>query len=72
MEYLLTQLDNVCRTGSQRPSQLPDPGLRRGSGARSPIGDIEMRMRIAQFPWLKTLEQFDFECHLSLNRKVVR
>jgi hypothetical protein len=31
-----------------------------------------MRMRIAQFPWLKTLEQFDFECHLSLNRKVVR
>jgi hypothetical protein len=48
------------------------PRPSKGSGARSPIGDIEMRMRLALFPWLKTLEQFDFECHLSLNRKVIR
>lgn len=33
---------------------------------------IEIRLRMARFPWLKTLEQFDFECQPSLDRKVVR
>jgi DNA replication protein DnaC len=33
---------------------------------------IEMRLRMARFPWLKTLDQFDFECQPFLDRKVVR
>lgn len=31
-----------------------------------------MRLRMARFPWLKTLEQFDFACQPSLDRQVVR
>ena len=33
---------------------------------------IESRLRLARFPWLKTVEQFDFEFQPSLDRKVVR
>jgi len=31
-----------------------------------------MRLRIARFLWLETLDQFDFECQPSLDRKVVQ
>lgn len=31
-----------------------------------------MRLRMARFPWLKTLEQFDVEDQPSLDRKVLR
>jgi len=33
---------------------------------------IEARIRVAHFPWLKTLEQFDFDFQPSLDRKQVR
>jgi DNA replication protein DnaC len=32
----------------------------------------EARLRLARFPWLKTLEQFDFDFQPSLDRRVVR
>lgn len=31
-----------------------------------------MRLRIARFLWLETVDQFDFECQPSLDRKVVK
>ncbi|NGZ99054.1 MAG: hypothetical protein CV089_23585 [Nitrospira sp. WS110] len=33
---------------------------------------IDSRLRLARFPWIKTLDQFDFEFQTSLDRKVVR
>jgi DNA replication protein DnaC len=34
--------------------------------------DTEARLRQERFPWLKTLEQFDFDFQPSLDRRVVR
>jgi DNA replication protein DnaC len=33
---------------------------------------IETRLKLARFPWIKTLDQFDFDFQPSLDRKVVR
>ena len=74
MEHLLTQLDSICEQAAK--GDLDYQGfLARALDAewrgRQQRG-IEMRLRMARFPWLKTLEQFDFACQPSLDRKVVR
>jgi len=74
MEHLLSQLDGVCEQAAK--ADLDYQGfLARALEAewrgRQQRG-IEMRLRMARFPWLKTLDQFDFECQPSLDRKVVR
>lgn len=74
MEHLLTQLDGVCEQAAK--SDLDYQGfLARALEAewrgRQQRG-IESRRRRARFPWLKPLEQFDFDCQPSLDRKVVR
>jgi DNA replication protein DnaC len=74
MEHLLPQLDGVCEQAAK--SDLDYQGFLaraletewRGRQQRG----IEMRLRMARFPWIKTLDQFDFECQPSLDRKVVR
>ncbi|MDI3462860.1 MAG: Mobile element protein [Nitrospira sp.] len=74
MEHLLPQLDGVCEQAAK--SDLDYQGFLaqaleaewRGRQQRG----IDMRLRMARFPWLKTLEQFDFDCQPSLDRKVVR
>ena len=74
MEHLLTQLDGVCEQAAK--SDLDYQGFLthaleaewRGRQQRG----IESRLRLARFPWLKTLDQFDFEFQPSLDRKVVR
>jgi len=33
---------------------------------------VESRLKLARFPWVKTLEQFDFDFQPSVDRKVVR
>ena len=33
---------------------------------------IEARLRLARFPWIKTLEQFDFDFQPNLDRRQVR
>ncbi len=74
MDYLLAQLDVVCEQGAKR-----DLGYRefltealqiewRGRHQKS----VESRLHLARFPWIKTLEQFDFSFQPSLDRKVVR
>jgi DNA replication protein DnaC len=35
-------------------------------------GLSESRLKLARFPWIKTLDQFDFDFQPSLDRKVVR
>ncbi|MDF0666232.1 MAG: IS21-like element helper ATPase IstB [Nitrospira sp.] len=71
---MLTQLDGVCEQAAK--GDLDYQGfLARALNAewrgRQQRG-IEMRLRMARFPWVKTLEQFDFACQPSLDRKVVR
>jgi DNA replication protein DnaC len=74
MEHRLTPLDGVCEQAAK--GDLDYQGfLARALEAewrgRQQRG-IESRLRLARFPWLKTLEQFDFACQPSLDRKVVR
>jgi DNA replication protein DnaC len=74
MGSLVSQLDVVCEQASKR-----DLGYRefltealqiewRGRHQRA----VESRLQLARFPWMKTLEQFDFSFQPSLDRKVVR
>ena len=64
LDHLLTQLDGVCEQAAK--SDLDYQGVLaraleaewRGRQQRG----IDLRLRMARFPWLKTLEQFDFEC----------
>ena len=74
LEHLLTQLDGVCEQAAK--SDLDYQGfLARALEAewrgRQQRG-IDLRLRMARFPWLKTLEQFDFDCQPSLDRTVMR
>ncbi len=74
LEHLRTQLDGVCEQAAK--SDLDYQGFLvraleaewRGRQQRG----IDIRLRMARFPWLKTLEQFKFECQPSLDRKVMR
>ena len=74
MEHLLTQLDGVCEQAAKGDLDYQSFLARaleaewRGRQQRG----IDMRLRMARFPWLKTLEQFDFDCQPSLDRKIVR
>jgi len=74
MEHLEAQLDAVCEQASQK--QLDYKGflvqaLETEWQGRFQRG-IEARLRMARFPWLKTLDQFDFEFQPSLDRRQVR
>lgn len=74
MDHLEAQLDAVCEQAAQRQldyktflSQALETEWQ-GRYQRS----IEARLRQARFPWLKTLDQFDFDFQPSLDRRVVR
>ena len=68
MEHLLAQLDGVCEPAAK--GDLDYKGFLaqaletewRGRHQRG----VESRLRLARFPWIKTLEQFDF-CKFSVN-----
>lgn len=74
LEHLADQVDAVCEQAAKR--DLDFKGFLaealetewRGRSQRA----IEARMRMARFPWLKTLDQFDFEFQPSVDRKVAR
>jgi DNA replication protein DnaC len=74
LEHLRTQLDGVCEQAAK--SDLDYQGFLvraleaewRGWRQRG----IDIRLRMARFPWRKTVEQFDFECQPALDRKVLR
>jgi len=74
MEHLAGQLDSLCEQASKR-----DLGYKefltealdvewRGRHLKS----VESRLGQARFPWVKTLDQFDFSFQPSIDRKVVR
>ena len=74
MDYLEAQLETVCEPAAKRELDYPSfltEALNVEWQGRAQRGQ-EARLRQARFPWLKTLEQFDFDFQPSLDRKLVR
>ena len=74
MDHLEAQLDAVCEQAAQRQLDYKtflSQALATEWQGRYQRG-IEARLRQARFPWIKTLEQFDFDFQPSLDRRQVR
>lgn len=74
MEHLEAQLDAVCEQAAQRDEDYKTfltKALATEWQGRYQRG-IEARLRQARFPWVKTLEQFEFDFQPSLDRRLVR
>jgi DNA replication protein DnaC len=74
MDHLEAQLDAVCEQAAQ--GQLDYKTFLTQALAAEWQGrfqrGIEARLRQARFPWIKTLDQFDFDFQPSLDRRQVR
>lgn len=74
MDHLEAQLDAVCEQAAQRNEDYKTflaQALTMEWQGRYQRG-IEARLRQARFPWLKSLDQFDFDFQPSLDRRQVR
>lgn len=74
MDHLEAQLDTVCEQASERELDYKSflvEALEAEWQGRYRRG-IETRLRQSRFPWIKTLEQFDFDFQPSLDRRQVR
>jgi len=74
LDHLEAQLDAVCEQAAQRELDYKDflvQALETEWQGRFQRG-IEARLRLARFPWIKTLEQFEFDFQPSLDRRQVR
>lgn len=74
MDHLEAQLDTVCEqaaTGDLDYKSFLTRALAVEWQGRDQKG-IETRLRQARLPWVKTLEQFDFDFQPSLDRRQVR
>jgi DNA replication protein DnaC len=74
MDHLLAQLDGVCEQAAQGDADYKTFLVRaletewRGRYQRG----VEGRLKQARLPWVKTLDQFDFDYQPSIDRKQVR
>lgn len=74
MDHLEAQIDAVCEQAAQRQVDYKtflSQALETEWQGRYQRG-IEARLRQARFPWVKTLEQFDFDFQPSIDRRQVR
>src|SRR5512146_1573464 len=74
MEHLEAQIDAVCEQAAQKQLDYKTflaQALTTEWQGRYQRG-IEARLRQARFPWIKTLDQFDFDFQPSLDRRQVR
>jgi DNA replication protein DnaC len=74
LDHLEAQLDAVCEQAAQRQQDYKSflvQALDTEWQGRHQRG-IEARLRQARFPWIKTLDQFDFDFQPSLDRRQVR
>ena len=72
MDHLEAQLDAVCEQAAQRQVDYKtflSQALSTEWQGRYQKG-IEARLRQARFPWVKTLEQFEFDFQPSLEVKL--
>jgi DNA replication protein DnaC len=74
LEYLEPQLDAVCEQAAAREldykSFLTAALVTEWQGRQ--IRGVEARLRQARFPWVKTLDQYEFEFQPSVDRRQVR
>lgn len=74
LDHLEAQLDAVCEQAAHQEldyrSFLTQALNAEWQGRH--LRGIEARLRQARFPWVKTLEQFDFDFQPSLDRRQVR
>jgi DNA replication protein DnaC len=74
LEHLTVQLDAVCEQAAKKDlgyREFLTEVLATEWNGRHRKG-IEFRLALARFPWVKTLEQFDFSFQPSVDRKVIR
>jgi len=74
MDHLEAQIDAVCEQAAQKQVDYKTflaQALETEWQGRYQRG-IEARLRLARFPWLKTLDQFDFDFQPSIDRRQVR
>jgi DNA replication protein DnaC len=74
LEHLEAQLDTICEQAAKREDDYKgflQQALQTEWQGRDQRGS-EARLRQARFPWLKTLEQFDFDFQPSLDRRQIR
>jgi len=74
MEHLAAQLDSVCEHAAKQELDLRSflsQALETEWRGRQLRG-VEARLKLARFPWVKTLDQFDFDFQPSIDRRVVR
>lgn len=74
LDHLGAQLDTICEQAAERQEgykSFLQQALQTEWQGRDRRG-IEARLRQARFPWLKTLDQFDFDFQPSLDRRLIR
>jgi len=74
MDHLGAQLDTVCEQAAKKDlgyREFLTQALETEWHGRHLKG-VESRLKMARFPWIKSLEQFDFSFQPSIDRKVVR
>lgn len=74
LDYLPAQLDTLCEQAAKRELTYQEflaEALQTEWRGRHQKG-LESRLAQARFPWLKTLEQFDFDFQPSIDRRVIR
>jgi DNA replication protein DnaC len=74
MEHLLAQLDGVCEQAAKGDLDFKGflaRALETEWHGRYQRG-VEGRLKQARLPWIKTLDQFDFDFQPSIDRKVIR
>jgi DNA replication protein DnaC len=74
MDHLEAQIDAVCEQAAKKQLDYKAflaQALEAEWQGRFQRG-IEARLRMARFPWLKTIDQFDFDFQPSLDRRQVR
>ncbi len=74
LDYLAAQLDGICEHAAQGDVDFKGflaqalEAEWRGRYQKS----VESRLKQARFPWVKSLEQFDFDFQPSIDRKALR
>jgi DNA replication protein DnaC len=74
MDHLCVQLDSICEQASKKDlgyKEFLTRALDTEWKGRHQKG-VESRLKMARLPWVKTLEQFDFDFQPSIDRKVIR
>jgi len=74
LEHIADTLDSLCEEASRKEAnyrEFLESVLAQEWGMRHQKG-FESRLKQARLPWIKTIEQFDFNAQPSIDRKVIR